>query len=96
MKIFYIVTVRWKKEKLIKVMKQRKMIIFSLYGTETQENILKIIHKNYRLLKIGQKDIRYRIGFVLMPEVKRCVENVQQANDRIVGIYLEKKDFEIS
>ncbi|KAK4315395.1 hypothetical protein Pmani_013312 [Petrolisthes manimaculis] len=73
-------------------MRERNLRMMGICETRMRKNEDTIIHGGYRPINSGIDTGRHGVGFVLAPELERCVEVVKQVNDRIVGVSLKMKE----
>ena len=77
---------------MVEVLRERNLMIMGLCETRIRGSKDKIIHGGYRFINSGGDTGRHGVGFVLAPELERCVERVEHVNERIVAVSLKMKD----
>lgn len=83
-----VATMRGKEEEMVEVMNERKIVIMGLCETRYKGSADMKVHNDYRLLCSGSDDGRHGVGFLVAPEVARCIDTVDQVDHRIISISL--------
>ena len=77
-------------------MKERKLTIMGVYVARIKGSCSKVIHNNYNFIGRGREDGRHGVAFILHPNIAAFVEEINQINERILGISIKFKNSNIS
>ena len=81
-----IATLRDKVEKVVDLMKTRKINICGLCATRFETRSREIVHEDYILINSGHATKKAGVAFVISPELSNCIINCKYINNRIVPL----------
>ena len=84
-----VATARDKEEKLVEVMRVRKLDMLALAETRLNGCGDEVIHDDYRMIFSGREDGRHGVALILGPKLANFVAGIQQMSERIIGIDLK-------
>ena len=82
-------TLRDKEEKLIDLMKQKKVDILGLCATRVKGIGTKMLHDNYHLMYSGGHSGQHGVGLIVSEEISQRVGKTEFKNDRILSLSLK-------